>query len=260
MATKIISILNRKGGCGKSTTAVNLAAGLARRKRRVLLVDLDSQASASLSVGIQRKALSPSMADVLLHGSSFRHAIRQTGVDQLHVATGSNELANADGHLMTVKGREFRLRSAMEGVVADYDHVIIDTPPSLGILFVNALTAADQVIIPMTPQYLALEGLASMMDSIERARRNIGSVATVMGILMTMVDRRGRSTTEIIGMIRDHYQDLVFATEVRVNIRLAEAPSFGQDIFAYDPASSGATCYQQLVDEVLRRIKKSSKE
>jgi len=253
-----IAILNRKGGCAKSTTAVNLAAGLALRKRRVLLVDLDSQASASLSVGITKNALSPSIADVILRGLPVHQAIRPVGVDGLDIITGSADLANADFALANVKGREHRLRTVLAGI-DEYQAIIIDSPPSLGILSINALTASSQIIIPTTPNYLSLEGLADMMDVIDRGRRSFGSDTTVMGILLTMVDRRARSTTEIIDMIRGHYGHRVFDAEIRVNIRLAEAPSFGQDIFRYAPTSTGAICYQQLVDEVIRRIKQSAK-
>lgn len=255
----ILSILNNKGGCSKTTTAVNLSAGLADRKRRVLLVDLDGQASASLSVGISRTALKPSIADVLLHGTPAQRVIRKTGVDHLDIISGSMDLANADFVLSDMKGREHRLRAALADVTDEYDDIVFDTPPSIGILSVNALTACDQIIIPTTPQYLALEGLIGMMEAIDRIRSGAGSSAAVMGILLTSVDRRARSTSEIIDIIRGHYKDLVFMTEIKVNIRLAEAPSFGQTIFQYDSTSTGAACYHQLVDEVLRRIKHQSK-
>ena len=256
----ILSIANRKGGCAKSTTAVSLAAGLVRRKRRALLIDLDSQASASLSIGIDKTQLTPSAADVLLHHAPVHRSIRKTSVEGLDVMTGSTELANADSHLAREKDRHHRLRSVLRSIDSEYDAIVIDTPPSLGLLSINALTAADHTIIPTTAQYLALEGLAGMMNAIDKVRSGIDPSVSVLGILLTIVDRRMKSTGAIIDMIRGHYGKQVFRTEIRINVKLAEAPSYGQDIFAFDPSSTGAACYDAWTDEVLRIIKKQSKD
>ena len=249
-----LALVNNKGGVGKTTSAVNLAAGLAAEGLRVLLCDLDAQGSASLSLGLSRADLSPGTAEAILDGLPIRDAVRPSYVEGLDILPGSMDLASADLGLSDVDGREAVLKAALSPVLPDYDFAVLDCPPSLGLLTVNALTAADRFIIPITPDYLALEGLVNLMDAVERIRAGIGTAAAPLGILLTLCDYRLNVTTEIRDMIRRHYGRLVFKTEVRVNVRLKEGPSFGKTIFDYDAGSAGADGYRALTKEVLRRM------
>lgn len=254
---KIIALVNNKGGVGKTTSAVNLAAGLiAAGKKKVLLVDLDAQGSASLSLGLTRADLSPGSAEVILDGHPIREAIRPTSVKGLDILPGSMALASADLSLSVVKGREVVLKNALTPIRGDYDFTVLDCPPSLGLLTVNALTAADFFIVPVTPDYLSLEGLVNLLDAVERIKKGIGKAAGLLGILLTLADYRLNVTEEIGQMIRGYYGRLVFKAEIRGNVRLKEAPSFGKTIFDYDNGSAGAEAYRQLTKEVLKRINK----
>jgi chromosome partitioning protein len=254
---KIIAVVNNKGGVGKTTSAVNLAAGLiAAGKKKVLLVDLDAQGSASLSLGLTRGDLSPGSAEVILDGHPIREAIRPTSVKGLDILPGSMALASADLVLSAVAGREVVLKDALTPIRGDYDFTVLDCPPSLGLLTVNALTAADFFIVPVTPDYLSLEGLVNLLDAVERIKKGIGKAAGLLGILLTLADYRLNVTEEIGQMIRGYYGRLVFKAEIRGNVRLKEAPSFGKTIFDYDNGSAGAEAYRQLTKEVLKRINK----
>ena len=253
---KIIALVNNKGGVGKTTSAVNLAAGLVAAGRRVLLADLDAQGSASLSLGLTRADLSPGSAEVILDGHPIREAIRPTSVKGLDILPGSMALASADLVLSAVAGREVVLKDALTPIRGDYDFTVLDCPPSLGLLTVNALTAADFFIVPVTPDYLSLEGLVNLLDAVERIKKGIGKAAGLLGILLTLADYRLNVTEEIGQMIRGYYGRLVFKAEIRGNVRLKEAPSFGKTIFDYDNGSAGAEAYLQLTKEVLKRINK----
>ena len=254
---KIIALVNNKGGVGKTTSAVNLSAGLiAAGKKKVLLVDLDAQGSASLSLGLTRADLLPGSAEVILDGHPIREAIRPTSVKGLDILPGSMALASADLVLSAVAGREVVLKDALTPIRGDYDFTVLDCPPSLGLLTVNALTAADFFIVPVTPDYLSLEGLVNLLDAVERIKKGIGKAAGLLGILLTLADYRLNVTEEIGQMIRGYYGRLVFKAEIRGNVRLKEAPSFGKTIFDYDNGSAGAEAYRQLTKEVLKRINK----
>ena len=251
---KIIALVNNKGGVGKTTSAVNLAAGLVAAGRRVLLADLDAQGSASLSLGLTRADLSPGSAEVILDGHPIREAIRPTSVKGLDILPGSMALASADLVLSAVAGREVVLKDALTPIRGDYDFTVLDCPPSLGLLTVNALTAADFFIVPVTPDYLSLEGLVNLLDAVERIKKGIGKAAGLLGILLTLADYRLNVTEEIGQMIRGYYGRLVFKAEIRGNVRLKEAPSFGKTIFEYDNGSAGAVAYRNLTKEILQRI------
>lgn len=255
---KIIALVNNKGGVGKTTSAVNLAAGITTEKKRVLLVDLDAQGSASLSLGLGRADLTPGAAEVILEGHPVRDAIRSSSIKGLDILPGSMNLASADLALSIVKGREVVLREALGPILGEYDFAVMDCPPSLGLLTVNALTAADFFIIPVTADYLALEGLVNLMGAVEKIRTGIGGkVADPLGILLTLADYRLNVTEEIEKMIRGYYGRLVFKMVIRGNVRLKEAPSFGKSIFDYDKGSAGAVAYRELTREVLQRTVKA---
>ena len=249
-----VALVNNKGGVGKTTSAVSLAAGIAALDKKVLLADLDAQGSASLSLGLTRADLQPGTAEAILDGRPIREAIRPSTVAGLDILPGSMKLASADLVLSDVKGREAILKAALKPILTDYDFAVLDCPPSLGLLTVNALTAADFFLVPVTPDYLALEGLVNLLDAVERIRAGIGTAAAPLGILLSLCDYRLNVTTEIRDMIRRHYGRLVFKTEVRVNVRLKEGPSFGKTIFDYDAGSAGADGYRELTKEVLRRV------
>lgn len=251
----ILALVNNKGGVGKTTTAVNLAAALASKKRPLLLVDLDSQGSASFSLGIPRAGLRPSMADVLLESEPLRRAIHETKVEGLDVATGSMELASADLSLADERGRESLLRGYLKTVKNDYRVILLDCPPSLGLITVNALTSADAFVVPIVPEYLALEGLVNLMDGVERIRKGIGRVAEFLGVLLVRRGYQTRSMKDFGDELRSHYGSKVLKTEIGQDTRLTEAPAHGMTIFEYAPTSAGAVAYRHLAAEILRRTK-----
>jgi chromosome partitioning protein len=250
----ILALINNKGGVGKTTTAVNLAAALVKGKQRVLLVDLDSQAAASLSLGLRRPDLSNSIANVLLRGAPPETVIRASTVDGLDLMAGSSDLATADVVMAPMADKELKLRHALEAVYSRYEHIVIDCPPSLSLLAANALLAADGYIVPVVPSYLTLGGLASLVDEVNKlCDRNIGDVAELLGFVLTMVDYRNKSTTQLVESFRANWKDLVLKTEIRVNVKLAEAPAAGKSIFEFAPTSTGAKSYRKLAGEILDR-------
>jgi chromosome partitioning protein len=249
----IVALVSKKGGVGKTTSAVNLAAALAAGGRRVLLVDLDSQASASRSLGVERGALAPSVADVLLWGVPLPQAIRPTAVAGLDLLTASADLAGADLELGKFQGREDRLRRALEPARSEYDSVLLDCPPALSLLAINALAAADCFVAPVVPQFLAIEGVASLLLAADRVRRNHNRGLELLGLLLTMVDYRNNATRANVARLRAEYGADVFGVEIRINIRLAEAPEQGQTVFQYDPAATGAAAYRLAAEELLLR-------
>lgn len=253
----IIALINSKGGVAKTTTTVNLGAALADAGRRVLICDLDSQASASFSLGVPRGELDPSIAEALLNGMALSDLIRETAHPKLDLVTGSMALANVDLVLSDVEGREKKLAQILAPVAPDYDFVLLDCPPSLSLLPVNALVAADRYLVPVTPHYLALEGLVNLSMAVERLKAGIGG-AEMLGIVLTQVDYRAKMTGEIAAMIRGHYGDQVFASEIRGNVKITEAPSFGQSVLSYAPSSPGANAYRFLAGEVLGRVQQTT--
>ncbi len=251
----VIALVNNKGGVAKTTSAVNLAAGLASSKCPVLLIDADSQASASLSLGFTMDDVEPSSAQVLFKNLPLLEAARPTNFEGLHILPGSIDLASADINLADLRGRELVLDKAIKQARDRYRFIIIDCPPSLGIMTVNALVASDAFIVPLIPHYLALAGLTNLLNIVDGMRERFSHVAALMGILLTLVDYRTKAAIGIVDLIRNHYKKQVFKTEVRVNIRLAEAPSFGKTIFDYDGSSTGAEAYRSLAAEVLKKRK-----
>ena len=249
-----VALVNNKGGVGKTTTAVSIAAGMAAKGRRVLLVDLDAQGSAALSLGLSRSDTEAGTAEVLLEGMAVRDAVCPSSVTGLDVLPGGMPLASADLVLSDVEGREAVVKAALTPVLRDYAVIVLDCPPSLGLLTVNALTAADFFLVPVTPDYLALEGLANLTAAVDRIRAGIGKVADLAGIVLTMADYRQNVTREAEVMVRRHFGKKVFRTVIRVNVKVKEAPSFGKTVFDYDRRSAGAEAYKALTREVERRI------
>ena len=249
-----VPIINNKGGVGKTTTTVNLAAGLGREGHRVLVVDLDSQGSASLALGIERDDLEPSTAAVLFGECEVADAVRPTATRNVNVLPGSLRLADTDTKLSSANGREQRLRERLATIKDDYDTILVDCAPSTSLLTINALVAADAFIIPVAPSYLSLEGVVSLGEVVKNVRMSLGEAAPVLGVLLTMVDRDDQQTRSIIDEVRNHYGGKVFDVEVKRDPAIEEAPTHGQSIFDYAPQSQGAAQYQALVQEVVDRF------
>lgn len=250
----IISCIQAKGGVGKTTSAINLAHALTMHDKKVLLIDLDSQASASMALGVSRHGLNPSIADVLLEDLPIKEAIRQTGVDGLSLITGSMALANFDVCMADSQLRTEGLKDVIKSLNPKFDIVIIDCPPTMSLLPISALVACDRYLVPCQPHYLALEGLVTLLESIERVKAGLGASGTLLGILLTLVDQRAKVSKEIASMIRTQFPGSVFDSEIRMNIKLAEAPSFGKTIFQHDWNCSGAESYQALAKEIVQRL------
>lgn len=247
----IIGVINQKGGVGKTTTAVNLAAALAQR-RRILLVDLDPQANASSGVGVTDPETT--IYDVISGRSSARHAVMPSTTENLDLLAASDDLAGAAVELDASRDNLTLLSRSLIGVRPTYDFIVVDAPPSMGALTLNALGAADQLIVPLQTEYYALEGIASMMETVDRVRGSLNRDLRILGILLTMYDGRTRLSQEVEENVRRHFGDLVFRTVIPRTVRLAEAPSYGQSIFAYAPSSQGAAAYQALAEEVIERV------
>ena len=253
---QIIPVINNKGGVGKTTTAVNLAAGLARLGKRVLLVDLDGQGSASLSLGVERQE--PGSAAALYGQVPLIGTIRPTHVPNLFVSPGTLALASVDVRLAGLPKRVERLRQVLEPAREEYDVILLDCSPSASLLTVNTLVAADALIIPLTPDFLAVQGLLSFGDLVRNVRKAIGRVAPVLGLALTNADPESDSTAAVSDALRQRYGGKVFNTLIRPDDALRSAPIHGQDIFAYAPGSTGATDYAALAREVAGRIERYS--
>jgi chromosome partitioning protein len=249
-----LAITNQKGGVGKTTTAINLGSALGKRKHRVLLVDLDPQANATSGLG-QPKDMLESMYQVLLEGIPIEAVIAQSGFAGLDLAPSSNAMAGAEVELVPQLARESRLRDALRPLDGQYDVVLVDCPPSLGLLTVNALTACSHVLIPLQCEYFSLEGLAQLMSAIELVQERLNPALRVFGVLMTMEDRRNRLSTQVIQDVRRHFPRELFHTRIPRSVRLAEAPSHGKPADEYDAPSRGARAYGDLAREVLTRLR-----
>ncbi len=249
---KVLAITNQKGGVGKTTTSINLAASLAKTRRRVLLIDLDPQGNATMGSGVQKDGVTASTYQVLIGAASLEQAIvtTQGGYD---LVPANAELSGAEIELISLERRERRLRNAVDSVRERYDYILIDCPPSLNLLTVNALVAAQSVMIPMQCEYYALEGLTALLNTIRKIREQLNPQLQIEGLLRTMFDPRNTLSNEVSAQLSQHFGDKLYRTIIPRNVRLAEAPSYGKPVITYDMQSKGAQAYLALAGEILRR-------
>ena len=248
---RVIAVANQKGGVGKTTTAVNLGAWLARLGKRVLLVDGDPQGNSTSGVGINKKELEASLYDALIEGKPIEAVVLPTCVEGLEIVPANIDLAGAEIELVPERARETKLKRALAPVLGRYDYILIDCPPSLGLLTINALVAAESVLIPIQCEYYALEGLSQLLDTINLVRANLNPGLRLEGVVLTMFDGRTNLSIQVADEVKRHFRDKVFRSVVPRNVRLSEAPSHGLPIFLYDARSKGSEAYEGLAQEVI---------
>jgi chromosome partitioning protein len=248
---KILAVVNQKGGVGKTTTAVNLGAYLAAAGKRVLLVDLDPQANASSGLGLDPDKLEMGIYEALIGAKSIYQVIKRTKQDNFLVAPATVSLAGAGVELVSLENREFRLQAILQAIQAEYDYIIIDGPPSLGLLTINSLVAADEVLIPIQSEYYALEGLGQLLQTINLIQENLKPELKIMGAVVTMFDCRNKLSALVLEDLKKNFPGRVFETVIPRSVRLAEAPSFGRSILQYEPRGRGGKAYQDLAVEVI---------
>ena len=249
---KAIAIFNQKGGVGKTTTNINLAACLAKKGKKILVLDIDPQGNTTSGLGIEKKALKKSSYDLMIEDDiNAEDVILKTGVDNLDIIPANVSLSGAEVELAIIRGREKRLKKALNQVKEKYDFIFIDCPPSLGLLTINSLTAVDSVLIPIQCEFYALEGVAQLMNTIAIVRKNLNEKLYVQGVILSMFDGRTNLSVQVVEEVKKYFREKVYKTVIPRNVRLAEAPSYGLPIIEYDPKSKGAEAYREFADEFL---------
>lgn len=251
--SRVLAVVNQKGGVGKTTTTVNLATALAAVGKKVLVIDFDPQGNASTGLGIHSNNRDVTSYELILDDIKLASAIKKTAVPNLHIVTATIDLSGAEIEMVSLVKREFRLKNALSGSDNDYDYVLIDCPPSLGLLTINALVAADEVLIPLQCEFYALEGLSHLVKTVELVKNNLNANLSIQGIVLTMYDRRNKFTEQIEADVRDYFGETVYKSVIPRNIRMSEAPSHGKPALVYDMNCAGSKAYIQLASELLKR-------
>jgi len=252
MAKKIIAVLNQKGGVGKTTTTINLAAYLAKAGKKVLVCDIDPQGNSTSGLGLDKRGLSPTLYDLLFSRAEASKTTRKVTSHNFHLLPSNADLAGAEVELVQTPYRELKLKNVLDNL--DYDYILIDCPPSLGLLSVNALTAADEVLIPVQAEYYAMEGLTQLLSTVQQVRQGLNPDLNILGVVVTLYDSRNSLSEQVRAELKSHFGDKIFDTVIPRNVRLAEAPSFGLTIVEHDKWSKGARAYKALAKEVERRV------
>lgn len=252
---QIISLVNQKGGVGKTTSAINIAVNLAVLEEKTLLIDLDPQANATTGVSDLYKKQKNNIYDVLIKNVPINDSIVKTQIEEFHLIPSSNDLVGAEIELVSMIAREYQLKKILKELQSDYKFIIIDCPPSLGLLTINALAASDSIIIPIQCEYYALEGLGQLLNTVRLVQKHINSDLEINGVLLTMFDARLNLSKEVSNEVKSYFKDKIFKNAINRNVRLSEAPSFGKPAIMYDANSTGAKNYMQLVEEIIDRVK-----
>lgn len=248
---KVIAIANQKGGVGKTTTAVNLSSCLAYKGKKVIIIDVDPQGNTTSGLGIDKKNIGKSIYDVIINEDSIEDALMKTMIDDLYICPSNIQLVGAEVELVSVISRETRMKAAIDDIRDKYDFILIDCPPSLGLLTLNALTAADTILVPIQCEYYALEGLSQLMNTVKLVQRHLNTSLDVEGVVLTMFDARTNLSIQVVEDVKKYFRNKVYRTIIPRNVRLSEAPSFGLPIILYDAKSKGAECYLDLAQEVI---------